>query len=468
LPAEVKIEEIGPCKKRLKIQVPKEELQETLEETYADLVQSAVLPGFRRGRVPRKLLEKRFGDDVKEDVKQKVMAKTVRETLEKNQLSPVGEASYENVEFDVEKALSFDVTFEVLPTFEVPNYKGLKLNRKSAEPTDEDIYNAIQQLRQRAGVLTTMENTPAEKGDLVICDYEVRVGDQVAASATNAEIAADGMNVVGISPEPVAELLVGAKAEEKRSGKAILTEQFSREDLRGKEADVQFTVKEVKRLIMPDVNEEFAKKNGFDSLAEMKEFLQERVKTRKDEWVKADLERQACDELLTVTNFELPLDLVEHQTEENLLRRQARLMLRGIPPEQINREMNALRDASQEEAIRSFKVYLILEKIAEKEKIFATEDDVEERIVQTAMARKITPAQMKQRLEAERTMSALRSEIRHQKVLDFLVANGQIVDVKKSITDTSEEARKEEKPKKRAIILPGEIEEEGEADERET
>jgi trigger factor len=227
-------------------------------------------------------------------------------------------------------------------------------------------------------------------------------------------------------------------------------------------------VKEVKRLIMPDVNEEFAKKNGFDSLAEMKEFLQERVKTRKDEWVKADLERQACDELLTVTNFELPLDLVEHQTEENLLRRQARLMLRGIPPEQINREMNALRDASQEEAIRSFKVYLILEKIAEKEKIFATEDDVEERIVQTAMARKITPAQMKQRLEAERTMSALRSEIRHQKVLDFLVANGQIVDVKKSITDTSEEARKEEKPKKRAIILPGEIEEEGEADERET
>ena len=443
LAAEVKVEEIGPCKKRLKIQVPKEDLQKKLEENFSKLIEEVALPGFRKGHVPRKLVEKRFGDDVKEDVKQKTMSESVQEALEKNELKPIGEAAYENVEFDVEKALSFDVTFEVMPTFELPDYKGLKLNRKSAEPTEEDVYNTIQDMRRRAAILTTLENTTAEKGDIAICDYEVRVNDQVVASATNAEIAADGMNVVGISPEPVAKLLIGCKASEKRSARMKLTQEFAREDLRGKEADVQFTVKEVKRAIMPEVNEDFAKKHQFDSLKEMNDYVRERVQARKEQWVKLDLENQACEGLLAAVNFELPLDLVKNETERNLARRRIRLMLRGISHEQIEREKDKLQAASEEEAVRNFRTYLILDKIAEKEKVFATEDDVEERIRAMAIQRGATPAQMKSRIESENGMSSLRSEIRHQKALDFLVSQAQIVDVKKSITASPEEEQEE-------------------------
>jgi len=476
LAAEVKIEEIGPCKKRLKIQVPKDDLQKKLEENYSKLMADIVLPGFRKGRAPRKLVEKRFGDDVKEDVKQKAIAESVKEALEKNELKPIGEAAYDHIEFDVEKDLSFDVTFEVMPTFEAPDYKGLKLNRKSAEPTDEDIYNTIQDMRRRAAVLTTMENAPAEKGDIAICDYEVRVADQVVASATNAEIAADGMNVVGIPPEPVAEMLIASRSGDKRSGKVKLTQEFGREDMRGKEAEIRFTVKEIKRPIMPDVNDEFAKKNGFDSLQEMNEYVRERVQTRKEEWVKLDLESQACEALLAATSFELPLDLVKQQAEQNLVRRRIRLMLRGISADQLEREKDKLQAASEEEAVRSFRTYLILDKIAEKEKVFATEDDVEERLRVMAMQRRMTPVQMKARIESENGMSSLRSEVRHQKVLDFLVKNGQIVDVKKSITAAPDEEAEEKEAKligpepkaeekKSLIVTPEEAAREGKSHE---
>ena len=443
MPAEVKVEEIAACKKRLKIQVPKEDLQKKLEEKYSKLLTDLALPGFRKGRVPRKLVEKRFGDDVKADVKQNAMSESVKEALEKNALKPIGEAKYDNVEFDPEKALSFDVTFEVMPTFEVSAYKEQKLNRKSPEPTDEDVYNMIQDMRRRAAVLTTMENAAAEKGDVVICDYEVRVADQVVASATNAEIAADGMNVMGIPPEPVAGLLIASKAGDKRSSRMKLTPEFGREDMRGKEADVSFTVKEVKRAIMPDVDEDFAKKLGYDALKDLNEYVRERVRTMKENWVKRDLEQQACDALLAATSFELPADIVKQQAEQNLERRKIRLLFRGISSEQIEREKDKLQASSEEDAVRSFRLYLILDKIAEKEKVFATEDDVEKRVRTMAMERRISPAQLKARLDSDDRMSSLRSEIRQQKVLDLLLEKAQITDVKKTITASPEEEQEE-------------------------
>ena len=443
MPAEVKVEEIAACKKRLKIQVPKEDLQEKLEEKYSKLLTDLTLPGFRKGRVPRKLVEKRFGDDVKADVKQNAMSESVKEALEKNALKPIGEAKYDNVEFDVDKALTFEVTFEVMPTFELSEYKGLKLNRKSAEPADEDVYNMIQEMRRRASVLTTMEDAAAEKGDVVICDYEVRVGDQVIASATNAEIAADGMNVMGIPPEPVAEMLIASKSGDKRSGRMKLTPEFGREELRGKEAEVNFTVKEVKRAIMPEVDEAFAKKVGYDTLKDLNEYVRERVKTMKENWVRRDLEMQACDALLAVTSFELPADIVKQQTEQNLERRKIRLLFRGISAQQIDREKDKLQASSEEDALRSFRLYLILDKVAEKEKVYATEDDVEKRVRTMAMERRVSPAQLKARLDSEDRMSSVRSEIRHQKVLDLLLEKGQITDVKKTITAHPEEEQEE-------------------------
>ena len=330
-----------------------------------------------------------------------------------------------------------------MPTFELSEYKGLKLNRKSAEPADEDVYNMIQDMRRRASVLTTMENAAAEKGDVVICDYEVRVGDQVIASATNAEIAADGMNVMGIPPEPVAEMLIASKSGDKRSGRMKLTPEFGREELRGKEAEVAFTVKEIKRAIMPEVNEEFAKKVGYDTLKDLNEYVRERVKTMKENWVRRDLEMQACDALLAVTSFELPADIVKQQTEQNLERRKIRLLFRGISAQQIEREKDKLQASSEEDALRSFRLYLILDKLAEKEKVYASEEDVEKRVRTMAMERRVSPAQLKARLDSEDRMSSVRSEIRHQKVLDLLLEKGQITDVKKTITAHPEEEQEE-------------------------
>ena len=197
--AEVTIEDVGPCKKHLKITIPQAEVEAKVEESYARLQDTAVVDGFRKGHVPRKLLERRFGEEVLEDVKQTILEESSREAVEKNELRPIGDPSFDNVDFAPDKDCVFDVTLEVEPVFELTEYKGLKLTKKKPAVTDEDIEQGLQSLRMRRATLQLMpEGTAVAADDQIVCDWETTCEDEMVASENDDQLTARGTRFGGI------------------------------------------------------------------------------------------------------------------------------------------------------------------------------------------------------------------------------------------------------------------------------
>jgi len=433
---EIKVNDVGPCKKRISVSIPKEELTEQFDQSYEQLCRTVVIPGFRRGRAPRRLVERRFGDEVKEEVREKMLAKGFKEAIEKSNLEPFGEPGFDKIEFDPEKEMSFEVTLEVWPTFEVKDYKGLELKKKPAEPTEDEINETIEHIRFRYAQLTPVDE-PAREGDVVVCDYEVYVGDELIADDENAELAATGSNITGISAREAAKLLIGSKAGDEKKGKFTVTDAFPQERWRNKEADVKFVIKEVKRPEKPKLDEQFVKGLGYDSVKKFKEAVKDDLQRRKEAWVQADLERQMADLLLKKFEFDLPQDIVERQAESNLRRQQIRLLLSGVTRDELAKERERMRTASKESSARDLKMFILLQRIADAEKIYVTENELEERIAAIAYQRETTPDKLKQRLEKEGTLSVLRRQMRDEKTMKFLLDNAHIAEEKASAAQQS-------------------------------
>ncbi len=140
----IEIEEVGPCKKLLKIEIPKEAIEGEWQKQLGEVSRMAKLPGFRKGKAPRKLLEKNYGDKIMDDVKRAVVSDSYQQAIENNKLSPVGDPDISDIDLELGKPLKFEVTLEVLPTFELGEYKGMQLKSKSVSVTDEDIDKALE------------------------------------------------------------------------------------------------------------------------------------------------------------------------------------------------------------------------------------------------------------------------------------------------------------------------------------
>ncbi len=153
----IEIEEVGPCKKSLKIEIPKERIEDEWQKQLNEVSRMAKLPGFRKGKAPRKLLEKKFSDRIIEDVKRAVVSESYQQALEGNKLSPIGDPDVGDIDLELGKPLKFKITLEVLPTFELGDYKGMQLKKKSVSVTDEDIENALKAVSRQKTQLAVVK-----------------------------------------------------------------------------------------------------------------------------------------------------------------------------------------------------------------------------------------------------------------------------------------------------------------------
>jgi len=185
-----------------------------------------------------------------------------------------------------------------------------------------------------------------------------------------------------------------------------------------------------RRPVAPELNEEFAKAMDFDSLEDLKKAVSHSITQSKERDAALALEQQAFDQLLTAAPFELPQGVLKAQARNIMLRQQYRLRQRGVPAEEIEKHMDDLRNASEESAARNLKIYFILDRIAEKEKIFVTEDEVEARIAAMAGGYNLTPQRMRAQIEQEGSLSELRAGLRENKVVDFLLKSAKIGEAK--------------------------------------
>ena len=424
----VQIEEVGPCKKLLKIEVPKENIEIEWGKRFAEVCRIAELPGFRKGRAPKKLVEKRFNEQLKEDVKQAVISDSYQKAIEKNNINPIGLPEFSDIDFDPGKPLNFKVTLEVKPTFNIENYKGIKLIRKSTTVTDEDIEKALNNIAIQKAQLTVVEGGKIGHTDCVICDCQVKIGKDVIWQDSDIEIIASNPIVTGVDAPGLGSTLNGMSSGEQCKVSVKLIDTFPVKEQHGKNATLVLTVKEIKRPTVPKIDDELAKQLDFDSLDELKKRLQERLERDKQAWVQQNLTSQLYNKLFDTASLDLPKDLIARQVERRLRQYQLELLYKGTPVDKIREETERLKNASEESVVRDIKLSLILEQIADKEKLYATETDVENRIIEMANAYRTTPARLRKQLEKDDDISNLRCAVREKKVIDLLMKSAAIED----------------------------------------
>jgi len=456
---QVEVEELGPCKKLLKVEVPAERIKERLSKEYGELVTTAVVPGFRLGKAPRRLLELRFGDQVLSEVKESLIAESCERALEKEGLKPLTDPKVDNVQFDQDKALSFELTVETRPVFEIEDYKGASLKKPSSEVSEEDVSRALEDFRKSNATLETVSQGGAEKGDLVIADVRlssraliVRPGEpdeEEIARYENTLLSTEEDRLPECPAPGLGEALLGAAPGEERTLQITLDDKFSKEEHRGKKVKVDLKINEVKRIRLPELGEELAKAAGYKTLADMKEAIRAGIKRSKERLAQEILHSALADALISKVDFELPEDIAQSMSQDILKRRELYLQYRGVPQEEIEKAQDELSTRSREEAARSLKLHLIYEYIADKEKIFATEEDVERRIEGLAAARQVTPAKVRSLLQQQDLLPQLRSQIREEKTIEFLLNEAEVEEVSpaEAVQAEAKETPKEKKEK---------------------
>ena len=427
----ITIENAGPCKKLLKFEIPKEAIESELEKKTLEACSSVQLPGFRKGHVPRKLVEKRFETQIKEDVKQSLISESYEKALEENKIEPVGEPKFDpefgNLNLEIGKPLTFDVTLEVLPVFEVGQYKGLQLKKKAIDVSEEEIDKLLKELALQKAQFTVVSGGGIEEKDLIICDCKVEVNGITVFEDNDIEVSVvDGSKIAHTEIPELVKYLKGNTTGATCTINVVLSDTFNIKEYRGKEASIKLVVNEIKRLSPPEIDEDLAKTLNFKSLEDLKLNARKRLEINKNIWAENDLRTQILDTLLAQTQFDLPKDFINKHAEERVYKHQLDLVKRGVPFEEVQKQTESMKSVSEESVVKELKASLIIEYIAKKEKIFVTENEVEQRIVEITYSYNTDKKVVRKQLETQGNLSYLRNEMREDKTLAFLLKEAKI------------------------------------------
>lgn len=417
------VSEVGPCKLSLKFQIPQEKVAAKIEEKYRELNQNVNIPGFRRGKVPRKLLEKRYGKTVLEEAKLDLVNACYEKTVEEKKLNPVGDPQIDldKIELKEDAALAFEATVEVKPSFELKEYTGIEVKRPKVEVSDVDVGAAIDRIRETKANLVPVADGPCQEGDLLVADEELVVDGRSIHKQENVKLpVSDGNTIMGRPAPDLKATVVGAKAGETRSLKVTVPEEHEDASVRGKEGEVRITVCDIKRIQLPEITDAWLKSMDFDTIDEFREEIRRRVKAEKERKADEAVEERIQEELRRRHEFAIPEGLIAANVDRVLGRMHIDLQSAGLPEEKIHEELDKSQDTARTQVATYLRNRYLLEAIADKEKVFVTEDEVEERIGRIAAASRKWPHEVKEQYENEGLLPVLRGKMREEKVLGFL------------------------------------------------
>ena len=423
------IEQLGPCKVKIKVEIPTDEIRGKIEEKFREVGASVVIPGFRKGHVPRKLLEKRFGKDVEQDAKLDLIQSAYSTTVEQKKLAAVGEPDIEaeKIEMSVEKPMQFEITVETKPEVKPKDYTGLEVKKKKSAITDEEITVALQRLSEARAEWIPADK--AEENDMAIADLTLTEGETSLLSENDQRVVvAKDLEVMHAPAPQVYEALLGAAAGDSRSAEVTVPDTHKDEALRGKKVTFTARVKEVKHLKKPEINDTWAKEMDYESLDKVKEDLRRRLQVEKEHHALADVENQIVDALLKTHEIPLPEALLQKFASRTEERQRLELQMRGVPDEEALKIVEKERSGSREELEKMLRAHFLLEAIGQRERIFVTEDEVEARLEVMAAQHRRMPGELRAELEAHGQMTDLRSTLREEKIRKFLREKAKITE----------------------------------------
>lgn len=430
----VTIQDAGPCKKKLSVEIAEETIKNSLDEQYRDLRKEAMVPGFRKGRAPLRLLEKKFGREITEQVKLKLLADASDSAIKDNNLDTLGEPDidYENITLPESGTLKFDFEVEVRPEFDLPMLENIPINKPKLQIANEQVTKEIEQLQRRAGIWAPQENGTVEVDDQIIADVVLKAeGTEEEDKLDNIQIYVRQNGFVGgVAVEKLDELLAGARAGDVRKTTVNVPKTYHRQEYRGKKVDIQITIKDIKRLRPAELNEDFFKKFGIEDETELRERVHDMLGNQLEQQSRALMRDQVYKYLLDNTNFDLPANVVADQSERLFKRQYTNLMIRGLNREQIEEQMEQLRASSEEEAKKELKMFFIMGKVAEKLEIKVSDEEVNGYIAQVAAQRGRRPEKMREELIRDGSLAQFSLQVREEKCIGKLLESAKITEVK--------------------------------------
>lgn len=432
LKLDVNVEEAGACQRHVTVTVPREDIERYFNEAFSELMTTAQVPGFRQGRAPRKLVESRFRKDVKDQVKGNLLMDSMAQVTEEHKLAAISEPDIDPVAVELpdEGPFTFEFDIEVRPDFELPEWKGLKIERPTHEFTEEEVDEALNNLLSEHGRLVPKDD-PAETGDYVACSLTFKHGDKVLSRS--------GEEVIRVRPvlsfrdcriEGFDKLMKGAKAGDTRETQVELSQDAPNEELRGEKVDAVFDVQDVKRLDLPELNKDFLDRiGGFESEEELREAVRSSLERQLQYRQQQRVREQITEALTESADWELPPELLKRQSHRELERAVLELRRSGFSEDEIRAHMNELRQDSRATTARALKEHFILERLAEENDITDTEADYDQEIMFIAMQSGESPRRVRARIEKQGLMDALRNQIIERKAIELIRSEADFKEV---------------------------------------
>ncbi len=425
------ITDAGPCRKHVRIRIPREDLEHFYDDELAEFGDTASVPGFRTGHVPKALIAKRFRKELSQQVKQKVLVQSLEQVSEDYNLDPINEPNLdvESIEIPDEGDFEYEFDVEVRPDFDLPDYEGLKIERAVRDVTDEDVDEYLQGYLAQYGSREDVSGA-AEADDYISLSAEFKHNDRPLHKI--AELNTQIKPTLRFRDAEISgfdTLMIGAKVGDSLETEIEVSRESENLEMRGEKITATLTVKSIKRSQMPELTGEFLERLGFDDEESLRDQIHSVLNRQVEYQQRQSCRKQVLDKITASADWELPEALVLKQVENALRREILEMQQAGFSQQDIRSRENEIRQRAVSTTEQALKEHFVLDKIATKEGIDVSPQEVDVEIELMAMQQGESARRMRSRLEKSGMDENLTAQIRERKAVDFILQNAEFDDV---------------------------------------
>ena len=406
------------CRHSLEISIPASDVDSETERVVASFLKKAKFPGFRPGKVPVSLVRKHYESEIRQQVLENLVPKFFHDEAERENLHVVGTPDIQDVKFEPGEPIRFRAEFEVAPEIELGDYRGLTIHYHEPEVTSEDMDKRLEEIRQQKADYANVDPRPLEDGDFAV------VGLESVSGIPGEPIKQDEImiEIGGAETLPgFTENLRGMSPGEEKEFEVQYPEEYVQQRLGGKTVGFRASVKGIRRKELPELNDEFARDIGdYQNLEELREAVRKALTAEREAEAQREAKDALVDQLVDAHQFAVPEAYVEHQIRNRLEQQLRAMAASGVDPSKLQLDWQKVKQAHRDKAIREVKASLLLTRIAEREAIAATRDDVDREVERAARQRREPVAAVRIKFEKDGTLGRMASHIETEKTLAFL------------------------------------------------
>jgi trigger factor len=420
------------CRRELELEIPAETVQKAVERVAKEFAKVARVPGFRPGKAPVTLIRRRFADDIKSEVLQSLVPEQVERAVTEGKLVPVTQPQIDKVDFTETGPVKFRATFEVLPEFELGQYKDLEVEVEDHKIEDADVDKAIEEMRDRAANFVPVEGRAIADGDfaqLKLKGIPAGSGDPLEADSVLCHVGGEE------TMEPFNQNLRGANTGDHKNFDVTYPSDYPDAKLQGKTYTYAVEVLGIKEKKRPELTDEFAKDvSDAQTLEELRKKMRDSLEAARTHRQNEQTREKLLAQIVKAHEFPVPEALVEHQMDSRLERTVRSLASQGVDPRAVNVDWVALRSRQKDRSVEDVKAELLLDRIATAEKIDVSDEEVEKEIAAIAERSGESATAVRANLTRQGALDRMKSKLRSEKTLDWLCSNSRT----RTITKTKE------------------------------